>query len=253
MKSRNLFTSLLPQGALAGTAALAAGLALASSAFTAAPAQAFSLSISPQYGSTENTGATAELDFDFVDSAGGVTLNLGITNTTDGTAGLGATAATLVGVALDLPSIVSSFNFDPGSSTFVREFFNVSIPGLAGPFDFGMRSAGTGNFVGGNPTAGLTAGQSTSVSFLLTGANLTAAGAESAFFSGFQGGSLSAAGRFQQVSGPGFSGASDKVLAGLVTPDPDPVDVPEPSALAGLALCGALATRLRSRKVQQNA
>jgi hypothetical protein len=250
MKSTNLFTSLLPQGALAGTAALAAGLALASSAFTAAPAQAFSLSISPQYGSTENTGATAELDFDFVDSAGGVTLNLGIANTTDGTAGLGATAATLVGVALDLPSIVSSFNFDPGSSTFVREFFNVSIPGLAGPFDFGMRSAGTGNFVGGNPTAGLTAGQSTSVSFLLTGANLTAAGAESAFLSGYQSGSLQAAGRFQQVNA---CGGSDKVLASLVTPDPDPVDVPEPSALAGLALCGALATRLRSRKVQQNA
>jgi hypothetical protein len=252
MKSRNLFTSLLPHGALAGTAALAAGLALASSAFTAAPAQAFSLSISPQYGSTENTGATAKLDFTFADTTGGVTLNLGIENTTDGTAGLGATAATLVGVALDLPSIVSNFTYNSGSSAFTQEFFNVSIPGLNSnnTFDVGIRSAGSGNFVGGNPQQGLTAGQSTNVSFLLTGANLTAAGAESAFFSGFQGGSLSAAGRFQQVNA---GGGSDKVLAGGVTGGGNTAAVPEPSTLAGLALCGALATRLRSRKVQQNA
>jgi hypothetical protein len=245
MLSNYLVTSLSTR-ALAGTTALAAGLALASTALTAAPAQAFGLSIAPQYGSTENTGATAKLDFNFVQQGAQVLLNLNIKNTTNGSAGLGATAATLVGVAFDLPTIVSTFTYNAGSSAFTKTYTNVSIPGLpnvSNSFSYGIRSAGTGNFVGGNPQAGLTAGQSSSVSFLLSGTSLTAAGVESAFQSGFQDGSMQAAGRFQQVNGPGMNGASDKVLAA----------VPEPTTLGGLALGAAILARLRSRKVQQNA
>ncbi|WP_017715342.1 PEP-CTERM sorting domain-containing protein [Kamptonema formosum] len=248
MKNSNLLTALSTR-ALAGTTALAAGMALASTALTAAPAQAFGLSIAPQYGSTENTGATAKLDFNFVQQGAQVLLNLDIKNTTNGSAGLGATAATLVGVAFDLPTIVSAYTFsastyNPGSSGFTKTYTGVSIPGLTqNTFSVGIRSAGSGNFVGGNPQAGLTAGQSSSVSFLLSGANLTAAGVESSFQSGFQGGSLQAAGRFQQVNA---GGGSDKVLAGSDA-------VPEPTTLGGLALGGAILVRLRSRKVQQNA
>jgi hypothetical protein len=230
---------------------LAAGLAIASSAFTATPAQAFSLSIAPQYGSTENTGATAKLDFNFVQQGAQVLLNLNIKNTTNGSAGLGATAATLVGVAFDLPTIVSTFTYNAGSSAFTKTYNNVSIPGLTqNTFSVGIRSAGADNFVGGNPQAGLTAGQSSSVSFLLSGTSLTAANVESAFQSGFQDGSLQAGGRFQQVNA---GGGSDKVLAGGVTGGADTTAVPEPTTLGGLALGGAILARLRSRKVQQNA
>ncbi|MCU0515329.1 MAG: PEP-CTERM sorting domain-containing protein [Oscillatoria sp. Prado101] len=243
MKSTYVLTSLSIR-ALAGTTALAAGMALASTALTAAPAQAFGLSIAPQYGSTENTGATAKLDFNFVQQGAQVLLNLDIKNTTNGSTGLGATQATLVGVAFDLPTIVSAYTYNPGSSAFTQTYNNVSIPGLTSEtFRFGIRSAGSGNFVGGNPQAGLTAGQSSSVSFLLSGANLTAAGVESAFQSGFKDGSLQAGGRFQQVNA---GGGSDKVLAGSEA-------VPEPTTLGGLALGAAILARLRSRKVQQNA
>lgn len=243
-------TSLLSKRALVGSTLAAAGLALASSTFTAAPAQAFGLSINPQYGSTENTGATATLDFSFVDTVQGVLLNLGIKNTTNGTAGLGATQATLVGVAFDLLDGVSApqSGYSAGSSAFTRYFSDPSIPGLNNnqSFDVGIRSAapGPGTFVGGNPQQGLTAGQSTTVSFLLSGITGTAAQVESAFFQGFKaGGDLQAAARFQQVNA---GGGSDKVLAGEA--------VPEPTTIGGLLLGGGmLAKKWRSRKQQQKA
>lgn len=236
-------TSLVSKRALVGSTLAAAGLALASSTFTAAPAQAFGLSINPQYGSTENTGATAFLDFDFVDTIQGVLLNLGIKNTTNGTAGLGATQATLVGVALDL--LGGAPSYDAGTSAFTKTYTNVSIPGLNNnqSFDFGIRSAGNGNFVGGNPQSGLTAGQSSSVSFLLSGITGNAAQVESSFFQGFKDGTLKAAARFQQVNA---GGGSDKVMAGEA--------VPEPTTIGGLILGGGmLAKKWRSRKQQQKA
>ncbi len=239
-------TSLVSKRALVGSTLAAAGLALASSTFTAAPAQAFGLSINPQFGTTNGigTGATAQLDFSFVDTVEGVLLNLGIKNTTDGTVGMGATSATLVGVAFDLLSGVTapSTGYSAGSSAFTRYFSNPSIPGLNNnnSFDVGIRSAGTGNFVGGNPTAGLTAGQSGLVSFLLSGTTGTAAQVESSFFQGFKDGSLKAAARFQQVNaGEG----SDKVMAGEA--------VPEPATMGGLLLGGGLLAKWRSRKQQQ--
>lgn len=44
----------------------AVGLAIASSMFASNPAQAFTLSINPANGSTENTVASAFLNFNFV-------------------------------------------------------------------------------------------------------------------------------------------------------------------------------------------
>lgn len=233
----NLSTSLLPKRALFATTAIAAGLAVASSALTATPAQAFGVTIAPKYGSTENTGATASLDFKFADTLKGVMMTLDIKNTTNGSAGLGATSATLVGVAFDLLSDVKAFTYNPGSSAFTKTYNNVGIPGLTSEtFTFGIRSAGTGNFVGGNPQQGLTAGQNTSVSFLLSGIT-NAATAETSFFKGFKDGSLQAAGRFQQVNA---GGGSDKVMAGEA--------VPEPTTIGGMLLSGMMLAKFRNRK-----
>lgn len=234
---RNALSSSLSLSALATV-----GIALAST-LAANPAQAFSLSLDPKFGSTENTGSTANLDFNFVQSGNNVLLNLGIKNTTNGSTGLGATESTLVGVALDLlGGGVTSYTYNSLSSAFSKTFTNVSIPGPFGNtvFDYGIRSAGSGNtFVGGNPQQGLTAGQSTLVSFLLKGnGSLNAAAVENSFLSRFSSGAMSVAGRFQQVNA---GGGSDKVLGGFVEKSQPPAEaVPEPTTMLGLATAGAL-------------
>ncbi|NJO94023.1 MAG: PEP-CTERM sorting domain-containing protein [Hydrococcus sp. RM1_1_31] len=65
------------------------------------------------------------------------------------------------------------------------------------------------NFEGGNANGALPQGQSTSVSFLLSGTNLLANTVESDFFTGFSDGSLKAVARFQQVNA---GAGSDKLL-----------------------------------------
>jgi hypothetical protein len=52
------------------------------------PAEAFTLSINPTNGSTENTGSSALLNFNFVQQGSNVLLNLGIKNTTNGSLGV---------------------------------------------------------------------------------------------------------------------------------------------------------------------
>jgi hypothetical protein len=228
---------------------VAAGFAIASTLTAVNPADAFTLSINPNNGSTENTGSTALLDFNFVQDGNNVKLNLDIKNTTNGSAGLGATASTLVGVGLDLPSLISSFTYNSLNSAFTQTYSNVALNPL-GNFDYGIRSAGSGNFVGGNPQEGLTAGQSTLVSFLFSGTGLTAQSVESAFFNGFQNGSLQAVGRFQQVNA---GGGSDKVLASLLTDSPSggttggAAGAPEPTTMLGASIAAGLVA-LRKRK-----
>jgi hypothetical protein len=205
------------------------------------PAQAFSISLSPMFGSTENTGATAMLNFNFLQEGANVKLNLGIKNTTDGTVGLKATAATLVGVGFDLPTGISTYLFNAGSSSFTSLYKNASLNPY-GTFDVGIRSASPGNFAGGNPTQGLTAGQSTLVSFLFQGNNLTAKSVEAAFKDGFTSKALSVVGRFQQVNG----GGSDKVLGGILEPSNNAAAVPEPTTMLGaIAAAGAVLGRKR--------
>jgi len=212
-----------------------AGLAIASSLLTATPAQAFSLSVAPQYGTTNGigTGATATLDFNVVQSGADLLLNLGITNTTgtQATAG-GATNSSLVGVAFDVLSGVSaSVKSTTAGSTFTKFWQNVDISGLHNGFDYGI-STPRKSFNGGNANGGLYKNQSTLVSFLLTGSSLSAAQAESAFLTGFQNGTLKAGVRFQQVDGSNV-GDSDKVMAG-VSADAEPV--PEPTTIAGMVM-----------------
>ena len=200
------------------SSALAVGTLTTAALVQANPAEAFSLYIDPQFGSTENTGATARLDYNFTQSGNNVLLNLGITNTTDGSKGFGATQSTLVGAALDLKAgDVTDFTYNALASAFTRVFQNVDISGLANGFDIGIRSQGSGNtFVGGNPQQGLTAGQSTQVQFTLFNNNgaLNAAAVEAALLGGYKSGVLMAAGRFQQVN---TGGGSDKVLAGTTS------------------------------------
>jgi hypothetical protein len=230
--------------------AAAAGITLLSSIGAVDPAQAFSVSISPDACpvskcSTENTGATTLLDFTFTQSGNNVLLNLGINNTTNGTVGLGATQATLVGVAFDLISGVSlsAVNYDAGSSGFTK-FWNNAALNPFDTFDVGI-SPNRQSFAGGNPKDGLTAGQTTLVSFLLTGNNLNAATVESSFLSGFSNGSLQVAARFQQVNA---GGGSDKVLGGVIETGTPSEAVPEPTTILGVAAAG---TFLMGRKKLQ--
>lgn len=223
---------------------LAAGLALASAALTAGSADAFTLSIDPSAGSTENTGATTEVEFNFFDVGNQVRLDLNFANTTDGSAGLGATQATLVGFAFDLLAGVSTSESDYSSGTFTKYYSNVSVGGISngaynvGAFDVGIRSAGPGNFTGGNPQGGVTAGASAAASFLLTDAQgRSASELEGLFYDGYDSGALNAMGRFQQVNA---GGGSDKVLA----------QTPEPITLIGWGLGAAGVAAARKRKRQ---
>lgn len=249
MNNNHSLNSLRPNNALlTKTFVAAAGLALASSAFMAPSAQAFSLSINPQYGTTNGigTGATAELDFSFMDTLAGVVLNLAINNTTDGTVGMGATQATLVGVAFDLLGGVSAAQsgYNANGSAFTKYYSNPSIPGLNNnnPFSVGILSAGSGNFVGGNPNQGLRAGEFTNVSFLLGGTTGSATSVETSFQNAYASGALKAAARFQQVNA---GGGSDKVLGGGVQA------VPEPTTMGGLALGFGALMKWRSQRKNQ--
>ncbi|MFW6296211.1 MAG: PEP-CTERM sorting domain-containing protein [Halothece sp.] len=219
-----------------------------STVISANSAEAFTLKISPEYGSTENTGATAEVDFNFAQDGNDVLLNLDIFNTTDGTAGNGATTSTLVGVGFDLPEIIKSYTYNSQNSDFTKLYSDARLEPY-GSFDIGIRSKGSGGFIGGNPQGGLTAGQSTSVQYRFTGNNLTTTEVENAFQQGFSATYLRAAGRFQEVDGNG----SDKVFASLLQSNVNykgEVDIPEPTTTAALGLVslGAFAFLKRSKK-----
>jgi hypothetical protein len=203
------------------------------------------MSINPNNGSTETTGSTANLDFNFSQSGDDVILDLLINNTTDGNAGLGATESTLVGLALDLLiGDVTSFSYNAGSSGLSNTFNDVTLNELAQfgadtQYDFGFRSGNGNSFTGGNPKAGLTAGQLTTVSFLLSGNSaLSASSVESSFSS-----NISAMARFQQVNA---GGGSDKVVGGVVVSE----GAPEPLTMLGSVLGGIGLVAARRRKNQ---
>jgi hypothetical protein len=216
----------------ASSAAVAA--LLAASCFAGPASAAVTLFFGPPNTSTENTGASVEALFDFVDAGGDVQLNLSISNITDGSLGLHATEATLVGLAFDLPTYVSlTYNSDGGFT----KLWNGATLQPYGGFDVGI-SPPRNSFNGGNPQNGLTAGGTLNVSFLINTTS-NAATFESQFLNGFNSGDLRAAARFQQVNA---GGGSDKVL-GTVSA------VPEPSTWAlmitGFGLAGAALRRRR--------
>ena len=214
-----------------------AGLALASSALTATPAEAFSLYAHPDFGSTNGTGtgATATLNFNFAESTAGVLLNLGIVNTTGTmTTKGGATDSSLVAVAFDVLNGVSA-SLSSAAGTFNKFWSGVDMKGLHNGFDYGI-STPRNSFEGGNANGGLYTTQSTTVSFLLKGTgSMTAAQTESAFLEGFKNGSLRAGVRFQQVAGSEV-GTSEKIMA-------EPVPEPITMVGMGLGLAGVVAAR----------
>ena len=212
---------------------LAAGF-LAASAANAAVV----INFVPANGSTENTGASATAQFSFADQGSNVLMTILLTNTTNGSLGLGATAATLVGLAFDVPtSSVLTFTGDAG---FTKTWTNVSLPPY-GSFDLGV-SPPRNSFPGGNPNSGLTAGQSLTVSYVLD-TTQSAAAFENNFLAQYQDKVYTAAVRFQQVN---KGGGSDKVLGGVDVPTSG---VPEPATWAmmitGFGLAGVAIRRRR--------
>lgn len=217
--------------------ALAAGVALTASLAMTKPAEAFTISFDPQFGSTENTGSTADLDFDFVQEGSGVRLNLNLINTS-------TIPSTLVGFAFDLASSATVNSFTPGIGSSFTQYTADATLNPFGTFDVGV-STSRNSFTGGNANGGLTAGQTTMVSFLLN-SSLSAAQVENDFLNGFTNGTLSAAARFQQV-GLDREG-SDKVIGGVTS---NSEAVPEPATILGvIAAGGAL---LGGKKLKQKA
>lgn len=218
----------------AAVATLATAAIATSSAVMPNSAQAFSLAIDPRFGSSESTGSTAKLNFDFVQSGSNVLLNLGMTNTTNGTVGSKATKSTLVGIAFDTVSGLNVSLKSANGSAFTKLWKDVSLPPY-GTYDVGI-STPRNSFAGGNANQGLKAGESATVSFLFSGTKLDAKVLESAFLKGFTDGSLRAVGRFQQVD---VGAGSDKVSGGIIQPPPVR-KVPEPSALLGILTLGGV-------------
>lgn len=215
----------------------------------------FSAIVGPQYGSTENTGASANLTFSFLQFGNTLRLDLGIKNTTNGSSGLGATQATLVGLAFDAPSIfnLTSANYSANGSSLSQFWVNPTINANGfGTYSYGI-STPRNVFDGGNPAGGLTAGQSTTVSFDLSSLGLTAKDASTQFanfLSSSSNGGIAA--RFQQVNA---GGGSDKVKGKLqiqVIP-PAPKKVPEPAMGLGLLAVGATMALRRKAIAARNA
>ena len=219
--------------------ALAIGLTIA----TAANATV-TLEFNPAWGSTENTGASATAAFSFSDVGNDVLIDLVLTNTTNGTLGLGATQATLVGIAFDLPTY-TSLSYNNGGTAFTKLWTNVSAPPM-GVFDQGI-STPRNTFNGGNGNSGLTALQTLGTVQFTVNTTLTAAQFESAFSSGhLVGGDLNAMARFQQVNA---GGGSDKVFGGNPPPPVLPPGVPEPATWAMMIIgFGAAGSMLRRRR-----
>lgn len=245
------------------------------------PTQAFTLKINPTTaitGSTPPTGAAGELDFSFTKvGTNQVQLDLKVTNTTGAGSYIGSAGATtsrLVGLAFDLPSLVSSYTFnqkDGGSplnrlfgiqsltaqtvqgAATLNPFSNTPPTGYpGGGFDVGVRSGNTNNvFNGGTPSGGLLAGQSTLISFLLQGSGITTAKqVEGFFYWGFgnvdgngqvKQEPLRAALRFLDVNGDDdYDGETTEKLLATAEAVPTPALLP--------ALLGLGASLLRKKK-----
>lgn len=254
---------------LLGSGLLATSLALTSSLVSANATQALTINFDSTSSSTNSpaTGASAQVNFDFVDVAGGVQLDLVLKNTTGQLStsfGLGATDSEFVAFGFDLSDSISSYTYNPLSSPFTKLFGDATlnsqvvgdavISGLGGQhfFDVGIRipnakgNPNAGGFQGGSPSNGLNPGASTQVSFFLNTTD-NAQAVENAFAKLFNGQEFRAVARFQAVDGPGFSGASEKLLVNRI-PANDEVSVPEPGTLLGIALIGGSLAAARLRK-----
>jgi PEP-CTERM motif len=189
--------------------------------------RAFELIIDPSFGSTENTGSTATLTFEFSEYGSDDLLTILIANTTPPKIGSRLTA-----VGLELPDWLiqsPSLVVPQGTAYFDTLTFNDSMsPGwLDAPGGYDLVITSEGNFLGGNPNGAPTAGAQESVMLSLGDTGLTPQQLDMRFFdffTDFTGRSV--VGRFQSV-GPNGQ-LSDKVGG----------SVPEPATVILLALGG---------------
>ncbi len=201
----------------------------------AAQAPAFDLFIDPRFGSTENTGATAKLTFEFSEHGAEDLLRILIENTTPPKIGSKLTA-----VGLELPDWLiqpPSLVLGVGTGYFDTLTFDVSIPPgwLDAPGGYDLMLTSDGEFLGRSPTGAPAAGEREALLLSLGDTGLTPEELDMRFhdfYTGFDGRSV--IGRFQAV-GPHGDG-SDKVGGG----------VPEPASVVLLAM-GVIAL-LRPRR-----
>ncbi|MGB9623581.1 MAG: PEP-CTERM sorting domain-containing protein [Phycisphaerae bacterium] len=181
--------------------------------------------VDPVWGSTDNTGATAEITLTFSEIGAEDLLAVTVTNTTSAAIG-----STLTAVGFEMPPWLNlAPAFAPGgtSSYFDRLTFNAAVsPGyLDAPGGYDVMITSDGSFEGGNPRGGPTAGQSQTVTLTLGDTGLTASGLASAFIDYYE--SLAthyAIARFQAVGPRG--NLSDKVGG----------HAPEPATVLGFAI-----------------
>lgn len=193
-----------------------------------------SLYIDPSFGSSENTGSTAQLDLTFSEDGSDDVLTVLMQNTTDALLGSKLTA-----VGFELPASLSLspvFAVGGTSSYFDELDYNVLIsPGsLSAPGGFDVMITSDNNFEGGNANGSPEAGQSQSVILSLGDTGMTPDDLASAFMSYYSG--LSdpfVIGRFQSVGPNGED--SDKVGGGI----------PEPASLCLLGIGGLALIRRR--------
>ena len=189
--------------------------------------RAFELFIDPSFGSTENTGSTATLTFDFSEHGTEDLLTILIANTTPPKIGsrLTAVGLELPDWLIQPPSLVVSL----GTAYFDILTFNDSVsPGwLDAPGGYDLVITSEGNFLGGNPNGAPTAGARESVMLSLGDTGLTAEQLDMRFFDFFADfAGRSVISRFQSVGPDGE--LSDKVGGG----------VPEPATIILLAIGG---------------
>ncbi|MBI3834512.1 MAG: PEP-CTERM sorting domain-containing protein [Planctomycetes bacterium] len=205
---------------------------------SAAFAEGFDLVIDPSFGSTENTGSTADVHFEFSDDASGDLLTLTFTNTTPLSIGSRLTA-----VGLEVPRWI----INPTATTLIGPgtyfdtlTYNASIPPgwLNAPGGYDLMFTADGEFLGGgSPVGAPQAGQSASIVLRLGDTSLTPHDL-SVGFQQFYNSQTDRfiIGRFQSI-GPHGDG-SDKVGG----------SVPEPATILLIALGGvAFACRRRFR------
>ena len=192
-----------------------------------APALAFELFIDPYFGSTENTGSTAKLTFEFSAHGTEDLLTILIANTTPPKIGskLTALGLELPTWLIQPPSLVAALE----EVYFDTLTFNDSVsPGwLNAPGGYDLVITSEGNFLGGNPNGAPTVGARESVMLSLGDTGLTPEQLDMRFFEFFADfAGRSVIGRFQSVGPDGE--LSDKVGGG----------VPEPATIILLAIGG---------------
>jgi len=195
----------------------------------------FSLFIDPRFGSTEHTGSTAQVEFDFGEQGGEDRLTLTITNTTPL-----AIQSHLTAVGFEIPRTVLDPSVidllaSPGYFDVLTYDQTISPPWIDAPDGYDLVLTGDGSILGGDPQGAPRAGETTTVILTLGDTGLSPEDLADSFQQFYlQADDRFLIGRFQVV---GRVDDSDKVGGG----------VPEPAALLLLMIGGAAVVANRRR------